>query len=288
MKEADRLIICISPTGNFQGKEINPNLPIQPDEISDEVYRCWNEGAAIAHIHARDEKGIPTNDPKVFGEIKRKVREKKCDIILQFSTAPGRQLGVSVDDGFQCLEAEPEMASISMGPTIVEFRGQEMMRAWSRSLIERWVRVMVEKSIKPEHEVYNPGHMEEVKLLIEKNILKKPYWISFVMDMHRVFQTGVRYTPKNLMHYVDILPSDSIFSVIAIGRAELPATTLSILLGGHLRVGFEDNVYYSKGVLADSNAQLVTRAARLGRELGREPASPEEARRLLGMTELRL
>ncbi|MFC1868408.1 3-keto-5-aminohexanoate cleavage protein [Thermodesulfobacteriota bacterium] len=283
----DKLIICVSPSGNFQGKEANPNLPLQPDEIAEEVYRSWNEGAAIAHIHARDEKGVGTNDPEVFRDIDRRIREKGCDIIIQHSTAPGRQPGTTVDDGCRSLEAKPEMGSLNMGLGCARFAGQEeSIREWTRSFIEKWSSHMLEKGIKPELEVYNPGQMEELYLIVGQGLLKKPYWISFVMDMHRIAQGTVRYTPKNLMHYLDLLPDEAMFSVLAIARAELPATTMSILLGGHLRVGFEDNIYYRRGELAQSNAQLVARAARLGKELGREPASPQEAREMLGIPKL--
>jgi 3-keto-5-aminohexanoate cleavage enzyme len=283
---SDKLIICVSPTGNFHGKEANPNLPIQPDEIAEEVYRSWNEGAAIAHIHARDKDGMGTNDPDIFRDIDGKIRDMGCDIIIQHSTAPARRPGTTVDDGCRSLEADPEMGSLNMGLGSTRFRGKESVREWTRSFIERWSRYMLERGIKPEQEVYHPGQMEEVYLIVDQGLLKKPYWISFVMDMHRIAQGTVRYTPKNLMHYLDLLPDEAMFSVLAIADAELPATTMSILLGGHLRVGFEDNIYYQKGELAQSNAQLVARAARIAREVGREPASPQEARELLGIPKL--
>ncbi|MBI4332647.1 MAG: 3-keto-5-aminohexanoate cleavage protein [Chloroflexi bacterium] len=283
MATTDKLIICVSPTGNFHGKEANPNIPLQPDEIAEEVYRSWNEGAAIAHIHARDGNGVPTNDPDVFREIDRRIREKKCPIIIQHSTAPGRQPGVTVDDGPRSIEANPEMASLNMGPSSAVFGGREFIRPWTRGFIEKWARVMGEKNIKPEMEVYNNSQMEEVIILIGKGVLKKPYWMSFVMDMHRTAQESVRFSPKHLMHYLDFLPQDSMFTTLAIGAAELPATTLSTLLGGHLRVGFEDNIYYKRGELAKSNAQLVARAARIGRDLGRDPALPDEAREMLNI-----
>ena len=128
--------------------------------------------------------------------------------------------------------------------------------------------------------------MEEINVFIEKGLLKKPYWIDFVLDMQRTQQSAVRYTPKNLMHYVDLLPPDSMFTTMGIAGSELPAAIQSILLGGHVRVGFEDNLMYRKGVLAESNAQLVARVALVARELGRDPASPDEARDLLGVSEL--
>jgi 3-keto-5-aminohexanoate cleavage enzyme len=128
--------------------------------------------------------------------------------------------------------------------------------------------------------------MEEINVYIEKGLLKKPYWINFVLGMQRTQQNSVRYTPKNLMHYVDLLPPESMFTTMGIGSSELPAVIQSILLGGHARVGFEDNLMYRKGVLAESNAQLVARVALIARELGRNIASPDEARELLGIPKL--
>ena len=286
MITTDKLIICVAPLGSFMGKDMNPNIPIQPDEIAEEVYRAWNEGASIVHIHARDRSGVATTDPEVFREIDGKTRDKGCDIIIQHSTSPGRGSLAGVEDGLRALEADPEMASADIGTLVGMRRGQETVRMWTRSFIERLLKQMLEKGIKHELEIYTPGGLEEVNVMIEKGLLTKPYWISFVLDMYRSLQNVVRYSPKNLMHYVDLLPSDSMFSTIGIAAAELPATIQSILLGGHVRVGFEDNLYYRKGVLAESNAQLVQRIAGIGRELGREPATPDEARELLGISKL--
>lgn len=286
MVTTEKLIICVAPTSNFHSKETNPNLPVQPNEIAEDAYRCWNEGAAIVHIHATDKNGIPTNDPEVFREIDRLIREKGCDIILQHSTAPAFKTGATVDDGCKSIDANPEMASLNMGIGFATFGGHEDIPLWTRSFHEKNAKLMLDRGIKPEMEVYNTSHMENVYNLIDKGLLKKPYWVSLVMGMHVINQTAVRYTPKNIMHYVDMLPTDSMFSVIGIASSELPATTLSILLGGHVRVGLEDNIYYSKGVLA-TNADLVARAARYGRELGREIATPDEARDHLGIPKLR-
>ncbi len=283
MIETDKLIICVAPFGSFMGKDMNPNIPIQPDEIAEEVYRSWNEGASIVHLHARDKNGIATTNPGVFREIDRRIREKGCDIIIEHSTSPGREPGARVEDGIRSLETAPEMASADMGVFVLIRKGQETINMWSHSVIERLLKTMLEKNIKPEIEIFSPGGMDGVNVMIEKGLLKKPYWIDFVMDMHRSLQNVVRYTPKNLMHYVDLLPPDSMFCTMSIAATELPATIQSILLGGHVRVGFEDNLHYRKGVLAESNAQLVERIARIGRELGREPATPDEARDLLSI-----
>lgn len=283
----DKLIICVCPCGSFLMKDANPNMPVQPDEIAEEVYRSWNEGASIVHIHARDKEGKGTTNTEVFREIDRKIREKGCDIIIQHSTSPGREPSADIEDGFRALEANPEMASLDIGVSAFARAGQERVALWTRSFTERLAKAMLEKGIKPEPEVYTVGGMVEINYLIEKGLLSKPYWIDFPLDMQWTVQNVTPYTPRNLMHLVDQLPPDSMFMAMAIGAAETQAVTQSILLGGHARVGFEDNYYYSKGVLAKSNAELVARIAQIGRDLGRIIASPNEARELLGIPKLR-
>jgi 3-keto-5-aminohexanoate cleavage enzyme len=291
----DKLIICVAPTSNFHGKEANPALPEQPDEIAEEVYKCWNEGASIVHIHARDKNGVPTNDPEVFREIDAKIRAKKCDIIIQHSTAPALRIedfkaGAQIDvwAGTKSIEPRPEMASLNVGLGAVMYRGLELPIPWTRSFIEANAKRMMEMGIKPEIEIYNTGMMEDVYNLIDKGLLSKPYWLSFVMGMNRVNQGAVRYSPKLLTNYVDLLPEEAMFTTLGIMETEIQACTLSILLGGHVRVGFEDNINYRKGEKARDNAQLVARIAMFGRELGREVASPAQARELLGIPPLQL
>ncbi len=283
MRTTEKLIITVSPSSNFQGKEANPALPYSPQEIADTVYECWNEGAAIAHIHCRDANGVPSNDPEVFREVDRLIRAKKCDIIIQHSTAPGMKPGTTIDDGMRSIEADPEMASLSMGVGVLLRKGETRINCRPRHWIENQAKVMMEKGIKPELEVYNVVMMEDVYALVEKGLLKKPYWMSFIMGMHRINQNAIRFRPQALMYQIEQMPPESMFSVIGIGLDQLPATTLSILLGGHCRVGFEDNIHYRKGELAKNNAQLVARTVRIAKELGSAPATPDEARRMLGI-----
>lgn len=287
MIKTDKLIICVAPLGSFMGKDMNPNIPIQPPEIAEEVCRAWNAGASIVHVHARDKNGIATTDPEVFREIDALIREKGCNIIIQHSTSPGREPESRAEDGLRSLEAHPEMGSADIGVLVGIRKDQEKMYLWSRSFVERLLTRMLEKGIKPEFEIYTQGGFEEINVMIGKGLVKKPYWIGFVFDMHRTIQNVVRYSPKNLMHYVDHLPEEAMFSTLSIAGTELPAAVQSILLGGHVRVGFEDNLWLRKGVLAESNAQLVERIVRIGRDLGREPATPDEARDLLGLPRLK-
>ena len=252
------------------------------------MYKCWNEGASIAHIHAREkETGKPTTDPEVLSDIDKIIRDKKCDIIIQHSTARDFNPRLSSDKRIKAIEMNPEMASLSVTDArMITFAGRESIYVVTLPEIEYGAKAMLDRGIKPEFEIYNPVFMADVYSLIEKKLLKKPYWVSFVFSMHRICRSYMPYSPRFLITLIDMLPPDSMFSVIGIGSDELPATTQSILLGGHLRVGFEDNVYYKKGQLAESNAQLVARAVRIGRELGCEIVTPAEAREMLSILPL--
>ena len=282
------MIITVATTGAFQGKEANPNLPLQPEEIAQSTFEAWNEGASIVHIHARERQtNKPTSDPDTLRDIDRRIRGKGCDIIIQHSTASDYIPRLGSDRRIKAIEMDPEMASLDITiPRMITFGDKESIYITTLAEIEYGAKVMLEKGIKPELEVFNPVVMDDTYYLIEKGLLTKPYWFSFVMGMRRINRAYMGYSPRLLVQLVDQLPQDALFTVMGVGTDELPATTQSILLGGHVRVGFEDNVYYKKGELAESNAQLVARAARIGRELGCEIASPAEAREILGIPQL--
>ncbi len=289
LRTTEKLILTVATTGAFQGKEANPNLPETPEEIAQTAYECWNEGASIVHIHARDPKSRKaTSDPDVLREIDRRIREKNCDIIIQHSTASDYIPRLPEDKRIRAIEMNPEMASLDITFTrLVTFGGKENIWVMTLPEIEAGAKAMIDRGIKPELEVFNPVVMEDTYRLIEKGLLTKPYLYNFVLGMRRINRGYMAYSPQLLMQLVNALPPDSIFTTMGVGSDELPATTLSILLGGHVRVGFEDNVHYGKGQLAESNAQLVARAARLGRELGCEIVSPAEARQILRIPPLK-
>jgi 3-keto-5-aminohexanoate cleavage enzyme len=288
LRTTDKLIITVSPTGGLHGKEAHHNLPEQPDEIAQAVYESWNEGAAIAHIHARTrEGGRPTNDPDILRDIDRKIREKNCDIIIQHSTAADFIPKFPDDKRIKAIEMNPEMASLSITwPRVAPIGKEEKVVMISMEEIEYSAKTMSDRGIKPELEVYSPVVMEDVHNLISKGVLKKPYWINFIFGMRRTNRGYMNFSPRMLMYLIDLLPADSLFSVMGVGSQELPATALSILLGGNVRVGFEDNIFYRKGELAESNAQLVARTARIGRELGCQIATAVETRGILGIPQL--
>lgn len=270
-----KVIITVATTGGFHGKEANPNLPEQPDEISESIYACYNEGAAIAHIHARDKNGKATGDVESFREIKKRIRDK-CDIILAFSTGGGKDL--SNEERIQSALGGPDICSLNMG-TLVRPTGWVWLNP--PNLLEEWAAILKQRGIKPEMEVYSHSMLEDVENLISKGLVQKPYFINLVMGMRR--QGALSATVKNLLSLIDFLPQDSVFNVTALGQMQLPLTTLGVLMGGNVRVGLEDNIYYSKGVLA-TNEQLVARSVRIIRELGLEVATPGEARQILGLS----
>jgi len=274
-----KLIITVAQTGGMHGKEANPNLPEQPKEIAESSYECYNEGAAIIHIHARDRAGKITSDPEIYQEIHELVKSK-CNIILQDTTGGGP--GLSLDERIRCLEARPEMASLNMG-TLMRVRGSFAGVPFSNppSEIERYAKEMLDRNIKPEMEVYSHAMYRDVNNLIQKGLVKKPYYVNFVLGM--IHQGAVEATPEYLCSLREFLPPDTIFNVTAVGRAQLALTTMGILLGGMVRIGMEDNVFYRKGELGKSNAQLVARTVRIARELELEIASPDEAREILGI-----
>lgn len=280
-----KLIITAAVTGGFSNKEDNPNLPTQPDEIAQAAYECFNEGAAIVHLHARDKENKNSGDPCIFREIHEKIRTK-CKIILQDTTGAGA--GVDIEERLKILEANPEMASLNMG-TLLRTKG------WTKGTflfnppweIKRFAEEMLKRDIKPEMEVFNPSMFRDAVNIIEKGLLKKPYCLNIVLGM--AYQGGIDATPENLNMMIGSIPqkhrNDILINVCALGKGQLSLTTIAMAMGYNIRVGLEDNLYYSKGVLAKSNAELIARTVRISKELNLEIASPTEARELLKINE---
>lgn len=280
MRPIHKVIITAAINGGLQTKRESPNLPEQPDEIVETVFDCHRERASIVHIHARGKDGKPTGDATVYQEIADRIRERG-DIILNFTTGGGSDLTFA--QRVECLKARPDIASLNMG-SMVRTIGSLAGTSWVnlRSDIEKVAKIMLDLNIKPEMEVYNHAMFVEVDNLIQKGFVKAPYLINLVLGMP--YQGAEPATKENLFSLIRFLPQSSIFNVTATGSSQLPLTTLSMLLGGMVRVGLEDNMYYAKGVLAKSNAQLVARSTRIAKELNLEIASPSEAREILGIT----
>ena len=277
-----KVIITVALTGGLHTKETNPNLPEQPEEIAADAYGSFNEGAAIAHLHARDREGKPTGDGAVYSRIHELIRER-CDLILQDTTGGGPNL--TVRQRIQAVvDAAPEMASLNMG-TLVRTAAKGALRNTvfrnTTDDIEAFAAALGKRGIKPEMEVYSHAMFREVENLIAKGLVAPPWAINLVLGM--AHQGAEPADGRILISMIGFLPEGSLFNVCAVGRAQLPLTTLGALLGGNVRVGLEDNIYYRKGEPAKSNAQLVARSVRIIRELGLEPASPTEAREMLGL-----
>ncbi len=274
----DKVIITVAQTGALVNKGMNPNVPEQPDEIITSAKACFDEGAAIVHIHARNKKGENTSDPGIFKEIRDGIRQK-CNLIIQFSTGGGPEL--TQEQRIECLEARPEMASLNMG-SMMRVSGKYAGISWSNmpGEIEWYVSRMRELGVKPEMEVYNLAMFRDVTAVIEKGLVEKPYHINLVLGMK--YQGACEATPKILSTLYEFLPDDAFFNCTAVGPAQLPVTTMAMIMGGCVRVGLEDNILYRKGELA-TNAQLVARTVRIARELGKDPATPDEARDILGL-----
>ncbi len=277
----DKIIITVSLTGALVTKEQHPDLPVTPDEIAENARLCVEEGAAICHIHGKDKNGQNTSDVEVFKEIKEKVMAKS-DAITQFSTGGGPNL--SQEQRIECLGAGPEMASLNMG-SLMRLSGQYKGTAFCNlpEEIELYLSKMRDLNIKPEMEVYNLAMFQDVNSIIKKGLVEPPYCINLVLGMR--YQGALEATPRILTTMYDYLPDDSIVNCAAVGADQLPITTLNMLMGGAVRVGLEDNIYYSKGVKA-TNMSLVARTVRIARELGKEPMSPTEAREFLGLKPL--
>ena len=286
IRMTEKLTVTVATTGAIHGKAANPNLPEQPEEIAQAAYEAWNEGASIVHIHARDKNGAPTSDPEILKDIDRRIREKKCDIIIQHSTAMDYVPRLPSDGRIKAIEMNPEMATLDITiPRMAAFSGDQVFIT-TLAEIEIGAKAMLERGIKVEIELFNPVLMDEVYYLINKGLLTKPYWINFVLGMRRSNRAYMGYSPKLLMQLVDELPPDSMFNAMGIAGDEMSANVQSILLGGHVRVGFEDNIHYKKGQMAESNAQLVARIVRIAREIGCEINTPAETRKMLGIPQL--
>ncbi|MDY6825994.1 MAG: 3-keto-5-aminohexanoate cleavage protein [Bacillota bacterium] len=268
----DKLIITAALTGAEVTREHNQNLPITPEEIAAEAYRCCQAGASLIHLHVRNEDETPTQSREVYQETISLIKEK-CGLIVQVST--GGAVGMSAEERLQPIYLKPEMATLSTGS--VNFGDDVFINP--PAYLEKFARVMQEHNVKPEIEVFEVGMISNALQLAKKGLLSEPLHFDFVMGV----PGGIPASLKNLLHLVESIPSGSTWTVAGMGRHELPLGTAAIILGGHVRVGFEDNVFYEKGVLAESNAQLVERIARVAAIHSRPVAEPDEARLILGL-----
>ncbi|KZN26462.1 hypothetical protein A4G99_20640 [Haladaptatus sp. R4] len=271
----DPLIITAALTGGVHGKEANPNLPETPEEIGRAAAAVEEAGGAVVHLHARRPNGERSFATERFQEIDDAVRRHANDLIIQHSTGG---TGAPDEDRHLPLRTDPppEMASLDMGPLN---RYDHLTSENTRSMVDALHEEMRDRGIKPEMEVFNDGHINEVHGLLERRELACPVYATLIFGGG----TLTRPRPRNLLNSISNLPDGVLFNTLAFGRHQLPFTSMGLVLGGHVRVGLEDNVYYRKGELATSNAQLVERVVRIANELGREVATPDQARDILNL-----
>jgi 3-keto-5-aminohexanoate cleavage enzyme len=269
----EKVIISVALTGAMTPKDINPNIPLTPEEIANDAYECWKAGAAVAHLHMRDKDGIGVMDKELFKETVDLIKSK-CDIVINCTTSGDHK--ASDDDRMAHISyVKPEIASYDVGtfnwlPNGVFMNTPEFLMKLGN--------LMIENEVKPEIEIFDLGMINAAEYFIKKGAIKAPAHFQFVLGVLGASQATV----ENLVYFKNHIPKDSTWSVTGIGKGHLPMLYAAIALGGHVRVGLEDNVYYTKGRLA-TNVEFVTRAADLIKLADKEIATPDEARKILGL-----
>ncbi len=270
----DKLIVSVATTGSWPTKQMTPYLPITPEEIASSAIEAWREGASVVHIHVRDDDGKVVCDPDRYRRAMELIRQAGCDIVINLSTSGGAG-GAPDEVRLAVVDLCPDLASFDAGS--MNFGERVFLN--SPDFLVRLAARMKEKGVKPEIECFDTGQIDNAVRLIDQGLIEAPNWFQIVLGV----KGGAHASPRQLLHMVEMLPSGVPWSVCAVGRDQLPMNAIAMAMGGHARTGLEDNIYYRRGELAVSNAQLVARVVRIGRDLGREIASPTEARSILGL-----
>ncbi|MDR3605771.1 MAG: 3-keto-5-aminohexanoate cleavage protein [Oligoflexia bacterium] len=273
------VIITCAITGAETTREKQPSLPVTPEQQAQAAAECVKAGASIIHLHVREDDGKPSQRTERFEESIRLIRKAAPGVIIQIST--GGAVGESIENRARPLSLKPEMASLNLGT--MNF-GEDVFMNHPRDIVALAAR-MQKNSVVPELEIYEAGMLESAFRLAKQGVLREPLHFQFVLGV----SGGMSGDPRNLVHLVTLLEAGAAgrplhWGVAGVGRFQLPLAVQALVMGGHVRVGFEDNIFYQKGVLATSNAQLVERVARIAGELGREVATPAVAREILGLS----
>ena len=271
-----KIIITVAVTGSFPTKEMNPAVPYSPEEIIDAAVACHKAGAASTHIHVRDPgTGKPDFNIELFKQVLDGIRQQS-NMIVNLTTSGYFLKGPdTISKRLQTIHLKPDICSFDIGS--MNFKDRVLINSpeWG----EAATKCMQENGVKPEIEVFDVGHIYQALDLIQRGLIDQPPYFQLCMGA----QGGIEASAENLLFMKNKLPSDAPWSVLGIGKAQLPMITMAILMGGNVRVGFEDNIYLKKGVLAKSNAQMVEMAADLAERLGRQIATSDEARKILGI-----
>ncbi len=268
-----KMVITCAVTGAETTKQDNPNLPITPEEIADSAYEAFLAGASIIHLHVRDKNGNPTQHIDVFKKTIGLIR-KKCDPVIEVTT--GGAIGMTPEERIKPLILEPEMASLDCGT--INFGDEYILN--TMPIMREFLSAMKKYKVKPTFGCFDLSHIYSSHILIKEGLADPPYHYGFVMNT----PGGIKYNIENLIYLLKHIHSNSYWTVMGVGgKASLDSNFGAAALGGFIRVGFEDNVYYAKGELAKSNAQLVERAVRISKEAGCELADPADVRKLLDL-----
>lgn len=274
----NKVIITAALTGAMTPKDINPYIPLTPEEIAKDAYNCWKAGASVVHLHMRDDEGLGTMDKEKFKKTVELIKGyKDCDVVINCTTSGDSRAG-DEERMAHLKYVKPEMASYDAGS--FNWMPGGVFENSPKFLNELGI-LMGELDIKPEFEIFDSGMMGIVNYYKKKGVLKAPLHYQFVLGV----LGGMEATVENLLYLKNKLPENSTWSAFGIGKDHLKILYATLALGGHVRVGLEDNVYYAKGVPA-TNVQLVERAKRLIEEFGKEVATPREAREILGLKQL--
>jgi 3-keto-5-aminohexanoate cleavage enzyme len=272
---SDKRIITVAPTGAWPTKENNPNVPMTPQEIVKDVVECYHAGASICHLHMRDDNGAGTMSRELFEETVRLIKKSGIDILLNLTTSGALDANDETRQA-HLRSIRPELASYDAGSMNWMHRTVFLN---TPKFLEQLGNTMQELDVKPEIEIFDVGMMYNAEYYVKKGVLKAPLHYQFVLGA----AGGMKATVDNLLFLKNLMPEGSTWSALGIGRAHVPIMLATLALGGHLRVGMEDNVYFAVGELAESNAQLVKRAAEIIRSAGMEVATPTDAREILGL-----
>jgi 3-keto-5-aminohexanoate cleavage enzyme len=270
--EPVEVILTAAIVGAEVTREHTPHLPITAQEIADEAARCREAGVAVIHLHVRNPDGTPTQSRERFQEAIAAIR-KKTDVIVQTST--GGAIGMSIDERAQPLDCKPDMATLNCGT--INF-GDDVFVNTRPQIRDLAARIKKARTT-PELECYEVGHVEEAMILHKEGAIGAPLHFQFVLGV----PGGIGAREENVRYLRSMIPEGSTWGVAAVGRFQQPMTELAMRLGGHARVGLEDNIYLSKGVLSEGSAPLVARAAAYARTIGRTPVDPARARNILGL-----
>jgi 3-keto-5-aminohexanoate cleavage enzyme len=272
----ETVIITAALTGSRPTKMMNSAVPYSPMEIADAAIACREAGAAIVHVHVRDpETGDPSSDLELFRETTVRIRDA-CDVLINLTTSGFHLSGSNVTERrLAVIELKPELCSFDIGSLNFHDRAFVNPPNWGRIAAER----MQAEGVKPEIEVFEVGHIAQARHWIDQGWIDRPPFFQMCLGIH----WGMPASLENLRFMLNQLPPDSEWSLLAGGKQPWSLLAEGIALGGHIRVGFEDHLHLHKGVLAESNAQLVAYAVDLAKAHGRTPASPEQARAILSI-----